>query len=271
MNMMKSKITPEIAEFIGWHLGDGCISTGKGRYEYTLTGDIIEEHPFYQNIVVPTFNKIFKDLLKEPISIKRYKSVGVCGIYFFNKNFVSFLRKEFSLKSGKKINVGVPTFIKTENQKKDFLRGLFDTDGSIYFCKSYIKTKKVSWYNLFHYKPKIKLATISKKLIDEVKEMLLELGFSPRLYKPRKQKKNENYIYSVVLDTNKDTQKWIEEIGFKNLKHLTKVKVWKRFGFCPPFTTLNQRLMILKGRLNPFSFYQNYKGHLEQIKRKIYK
>ena len=39
-----------------------------------------------------------------------------------------------------------------------------DTDGSIYFCKSNVKTKKESLFRIFHYKPKIKLATISKKL-----------------------------------------------------------------------------------------------------------
>ena len=195
--------------------------------------------------------------MKKQISLKKYKSVGVCGIYFFNKRFISFLEKEIGLKRGKKIDIGIPSVIEGKEQKISFLRGLFDTDGSIYFCKSYVKTKKYSWYNKFHYKPKIKLATISKKLIDDVKDVLAELGFSPRLYAPRKQKENENYMYAVVLDINKDTQKWIENIGFKNLKHITKIQVWKRFGFCPPHTTLNQRKRILKGLLDPFSFYPN--------------
>ena len=33
---------------------------------------------------------------------------------------------------------------------------------------------------------------------------------------------NQNTIYSVVLDKNKDTKRWIEEIGFRNTKHLSK-------------------------------------------------
>lgn len=269
MDTMKSKITPEIAEFLGWHLGDGCISTSKGRYEYALTGDITEEYLFYQNIIVPRFNKIFKNFLKEPVFLKKHTSVGICGIYLFNKKFVSFLRRDFNLKSGKKIDVRIPSLIKTESQKSCFLRGLFDTDGSIYFCKSYVKRKNKSLYEIFHYEPKIKLATISRELIDQVREILMELGFSPRLYKPRRQKRNENLMYALVLDIKKDTRKWIKEIGFKNTKHSTKVKIWHKFGFCPPHTTLKQRKMMLEGLLDPLSFYPGYKGDLEQIKRKI--
>jgi len=245
----------EIAEFLGWHLGDGCISINSKYSEYTLTGDIKEEYPFYEEVILPTFNRIFKNNLKKPIILKKYHSVGVCGIYLFDKSFVSFLQKQYGLLSGKKYNIKIPEIIKTKEEKIHFLRGLFDTDGSIYFCKSNYKPKKKTFCNKYHYKPKIKLATISKVLIKEVFNMLLSLGFTPRMYKPRKQRKNEQYMYSVVLDLDKDTKKWIKEIGFKNHKHLTKVKVWKKYGFCPPFTKINERIQMLNGELDPNSFY----------------
>ncbi|MBW3002451.1 hypothetical protein KY338_04820 [Candidatus Woesearchaeota archaeon] len=265
-----SDLPLDLAEFLGWHVGDGCISINERYSEYSLTGDITEEYPFYKSIITPTFNTLFKHNLKKPIKLKKYASVGVCGIYVFDKKFVSNLQKKFSLISGKKINIQIPANLNTKNQKKRFLRGLFDTDGSIYFCRSNAKTKKRSLCNIFHYKPKIKLATISQILINQVHKMLADLGFSPRLYTPRKQRKNENFMYAVVLDTKKDTTKWIKEIGFRNRKHWTKIKIWQKFGFCPPYTTLQERNKILKSELNPVSFYQSCQQlTLNQIKSRL--
>lgn len=234
----------ETAEFLGWYFGDGCISITGNRYEFAITGDITEEREFYKQIIVPTLNKIFYHKLGRKIELKLYPSVGVCGIYLFDRTFVRGLLAEFDLKPGKKIDVNIPYF-KTINQKKHFLRGLFDTDGSIYFCKSNVKTKNPTFCTTFHYKPKIKLATISKIIIERVFKMLLELGFSPRLYSPRKQRPHENIMYSVVLDTNKNIEKWIKEIGFRNPKHSTKIAVWKKQGYCPPYTTIKDRIAII--------------------------
>ena len=258
--MKKLNYNHDLAEFLGWYVGDGCLSVNSRYSEFTLTGDIVEEYPFYENVIIPTFNNIFKKTLKKSAILKKYKSVGVCGIYVFDKSFVSFLQKEFKLKSGKKLDISIPSIIKTEEQKKSFLRGLFDTDGSIFFCKSNFKTKKYSFYNHFHYKPKIKLGTISKNLIKQVYDMLTELDFSPRYYKPRKQRENENVMYDVVLDINKDTERWIKEIGFKNMKHLSKIHVWEKFGFVPPKTTLSERIKMLNGDIDPLSFYKDYKN-----------
>jgi|SRR3989344_5388471 len=262
----------ELAEFLGWHLGDGCISINKNHFEYALTGDITEEYPFYKNVILPTFNRIFKKYLKKPVTLSLYKSNGVCGIYLFDKSFIKILNKRFNIPSGKKINIEIPKSLKNKEQKIGFIRGLFDTDGSIYFCRSNVKTKKKSLFIVFHYKPKIKIATISKPLIEQSFGILCSLGFSPRLQKPIRQRINENMIYSLVLDTKKDTTKWIEEIGFKNLKHITKVRMWKEFGFCPPYTTLNERMNMLKGKINPLKFYPNYKDlNLNHIKSHLLK
>ena len=258
-----------VEEFLGWHTGDGCISVNNRYSEYTLTGDITEEYPFYKNIVVPAFNEIFKIHLKRPVELKRYKSVGVCGIYVFNKDFVTMLQQNFGLISGKKISIKIPHNIETESQKINFLRGLYDTDGSIYFCKSNYKTKRESLYTMFHYAPKIKIAGISRILIEQVYELLCGLDFSPRIQKSIQQRKNEYSMHSVVLDRRKDVLKWLENIGFRNMKHLTKAQIWRKFGFCPPYTTLQERLKILNGTLNPLLFYPKSSKSLASIKREF--
>jgi len=261
------KYEDQVAEFLGWHLGDGCISINKRYSEYTLTGDLREECHFYENIILPVFNKIFQNKLLKPAILKKYKSNGVCGIYVFDKNFVKWLQRKYKLTVGKKINNTMPEVIKTDKQKISFLRGLFDTDGSIYFCKSNVKTKKESLCNFFHYKPKIKLATISKPLIKQIHKLLVEMEFHPRFRKPTRQRENENTMYGVVLYRKSDTQKWINEISFKNIKHLTKVQIWKKFGFCPAHTKISQRVAILNGNLNPLTFYPSCpRTLLEKIK-----
>ncbi len=243
----------EIAEFLGWYFGDGCISIKK-RKQFFLTGDLGEELKFYEEVVVPTFNRLFQKHLNYEVKLRKYPSVGVCGIYIFNEEFVSNLLKWFQLKGGKKLEVTLPTF-STSGEKISFLRGLFDTDGSIYFCKSNVKTKKPTFSNTFHYKPKIKIATISENIIDYVYNLLLELGFSPRLYSPRRQRSNENIMYSLVLDTQENVDKWIESVGFRNHKHNSKVNVWKKFGFCPPNTSVKERELIISEKIDPLSYY----------------
>jgi hypothetical protein len=262
-------ITKEIAEFLGWHLGDGCISVKGGRYQFTLTGDLIEEYAFYKEVIVPTFNKIFNNYLKNKAILRSYPSVGVCGIYITNKDFVNYLQNELKLMAGKKLHIQLPKF-ENKEQMKSFLRGLFDTDGSIYFCRSNFKPKNPSLYNIFHYKPKIKLATISKELILGVYEMLQSLDFSPRLYSPRKQRNNEHMMYAVVLDKAVDVKRWINEIGFQSVKHSSKIAIWKKYGFVPPKTTLLERFKILNKQINPLEYYPAIEiCSLEEVKIKL--
>lgn len=259
----------KIAEFIGWHLGDGCISTKGNRFQYSLTGDRVEERSFYENVIIPTFNEIFEDNLRKPINLRSYKSIGVCGIYLSDKKFVNFLQDKYNLIGGKKIEVKIPSFEKM-NYVKSFLRGLFDTDGSIYFSRSHFKTKKESFFTIFHYKPKIKLATISENLILTVYQMLLDLGYYPRLRKPARQRINENIMYGVVLDLKADVNKWINEIGFKNEKHVSKIKLWQKYGFVPPYTKLKDRNLIIDDKLDPLSYYSGYEHYnIEEIKNKL--
>lgn len=247
-----------VCEFLGWYCGDGCISVNARYSEFALTGDVNDEYQFYKSVITPAFNQLFSLQLKKPAVLKSYSKVGVCGLYVFDKSFVKFLETDFCLKSGKKLNISVPLVVQTADDKRCFLRGLCDTDGSIYFCKSNFKTKKLSPFTIFHYKPKIKIATISSVLMHQVHELLISLGFSPRLSKEMKRHAGECEMHSVVLDRKRDVGKWLAEIGFRSQKHLTKIAIWEQFGFCPPKTTLAERIAMLNGKINPLDFYPKY-------------
>jgi len=52
-----------------------------------------------------------------------------------------------------------------------------------------------------------------------------------------------------------NVKKWFNIIGSNNPKHITKFLVWKKYGFCPPRTTIKERQKFLKGVSDPFSYY----------------
>jgi ATP-dependent Lon protease len=237
------KISNELAEIIGIHIGDGCISINDRYSEYAILGDITEEKDYYDEILVPLYNKIiFKKILGREVSPKKYLKNGTYGIMIFDKKVVnSFLG--IGLSSGSKLNITIPEIIlKDKKYWRPFLRGLFDTDGTIYFNKNYsIKDKNKRKHNC----PRIKLGLTSKEVIKEVYTMLKELGFNPYLKPPYKGKRDKNPVHSIMLQRIKDIEKFICEIGFNSSKHITKWEVYKKEGYCPPYTTIKQRYQIL--------------------------
>ena len=131
------KITLELAELIGIHLGDGCISVTKRYSEYALSGDLNEEREYYDNIIVPLFNKIIAiPILNKSIQAKAYPSIGTYGFFIFNKKLVKFFL-DLGIKSGSKKNISIPKKFLNKNLINHLLRGLFNTDGSLYFQKNY--------------------------------------------------------------------------------------------------------------------------------------
>jgi intein/homing endonuclease len=236
------KIDEELAELLGIHIGDGCISENNRYSEYYLGGDLIEEREYHDNWVGPLFNKkIMIPLFNKKVNYKEHPKVGVYAFHIFDKKLVDFF-KSFGICSGSKINSGIPkTILSDKKLLKRFLRGLFDTDGCIYFDKNYSSKNPIS--NV----PKILIGTVSKELINDVYFSLFKLGIHPIMQKPYKGKKDKNIVYRIRICRKKDINYFIKEIKFKNPKHYTKWLVFKKLGYCPSFTNLKQRKILLQG------------------------
>ena len=229
----------DLAEIIGIHIGDGCLSVTKRYSEYYLGGDITEEREYHDAWVKPLFNrKIMAPLYGKEVKYKEHPKVGIYGFHIFDKKIVE-LFNELGVKSGPKINIRVPEWVKDKELSKRFLRGLFDTDGTIYFSKNY------SAKNPLNNRPKIKLDSVSIGLIHDVYELLAKLGFKPRLRKVFQGKRNKNPFYGVILDTVGDIDLFLKIIEFKNSKHYTKWQIFKKLGYCPSYTKINERKEIL--------------------------
>ncbi len=237
------KIDEDLAEILGMHIGDGCISVTKRYSEYYLGGDLKEEKEYHDEWVKPLFNKkIMIPFFNKEVNYKEHPKVGIYGFHIFNKEVVKFFEK-LGVPAGKKTNIKAPLQI-INNQKlhKRFIRGLFDTDGNIYFDKN--RSAKNPINNV----PNIKLDNISKPLIDQVHKMISNLGLHPRLKKPYQGKGNRHKIHSILIYRKGDIKYFIEEIGFKNSKHHTRWLVYKKQGFLQPRTTLEERKKILSSK-----------------------
>ncbi len=233
-------ISEELAELMGIHIGDGCISITKRYSMYYVGGDLKEEKEYHDNWVSKLFNKeIMRKLNKEKVRYKEYPSTGVYGLYIFDKEITDYFMS-LGICSGSKINQKIPEIIRQDDlMLKRFLRGLFDTDGNIYFDKNRSCKKPIN--NV----PVIKLGSAAQYLIKDVFQSLKKLGFNPRLKKPYQGKKDKNPVHTVLIYRKKDIEEYVKEIGFKNPKHNTKWLLFKKQGFLQPRTTIQQRKRIL--------------------------
>ncbi len=239
-------MTPELAEICGIHAGDGYMRLrARNRGEVTASGHI-EEKDYYDNNVIFLINKVFNLELKGRTFHK-----GNYGFVCYEGCVRDILIElGFPTKKKSKI-VRVPETILNSRDLKlygTFLRGLFDTDGNLFFRKSYAGVNKFKMkYN--HY-PTITLSTISKGLAEDVLRMLHEMDilFNYHIRDPKKLSENRKYIISIRgID---GLEKWMKLVGMKNSVKMSRYQVWKKFGFCPTNTTLRQREEILKGRLD---------------------
>ena len=202
---LPTSITPELAEEIGMHFGDGFLSARK--YDYRLKGNQIDEREYYSIYIAPLFKKLYN------INVKLKDFDRSFGFEIYSKALWEFKTKVIGIKPGKKYGITFPEILKVNNIKilGAFLRGLFDTDGSTGF-----KTK----YGYKNYYPEITLALTSKRLIKDVAIILFMLGFNPCVY--------FNEKYGIITIYGVRTFKRYEKlIGWSSPKNLNKVNEWK--------------------------------------------
>ena len=249
---LPSKFTPELAEILGIILGDGHLDYNK-KYKTTtmycisISGSSSEDTMFYTDKINPLFYELFNK--KFNISIQRNDELIV---RLHSKAIATFI-KNLGVMPGRKVdNNVIPNLIFSSNHqiKAGFIRGVFDTEGSVAFKKN---TKG------FHVAPTITLSMKSKKFIEQLKELLMEFNFTPKVYfeKYKNSRNDNNYErYRLELPGKKNLTKFLTTINFRNPRHLTKIDIWNRFGFYPPRLNYQQRLDILNGKLDPQSFYK---------------
>jgi hypothetical protein len=177
-----------LAELVGALLGDGNITPTQ---------------------VVMTIGK--KDKYKQHIAVLMEKALGVrpsvcwssrgdLSVYVGSTRLVRWFL-DMGLVFNKVANqVGVPKWIMTSSSyMRAALRGLWDTDGSVYKLK---------------FGCQMGFRNRSRPLLHDVREMLLKLGFHPSSVSG----------YSVYLTRRDELIRFAREVGFGNGKHLERFR-----------------------------------------------
>src|SRR3989344_3727221 len=161
--VMPESPSSELAEEIGLHLGDGSMNFYKGRGFYQLRGDINSDRAHYESVIKPLYKKLYN----LDVNLRDMPSDSVYGFQIWSQALVSFKAHALKLPLGFKRDFDVPWFIiGNDDYKKSFVRGVFDTDGTLYLEK-----KNGSLY------PRIEITTISNLFAQRLLKILKSLDF----------------------------------------------------------------------------------------------
>ena len=194
----KPNFSKKLAEFVGIVLGDGGIS----QYQVTITLHAIDDRA-YGNFVV----KLIQELFKIPIGIYPSGRDAVIDYVVSRIELVRFLEK-IGLKQGNKVKqqVDIPEWIKRNKEYRiACVRGLVDTDGSVFIHRYKVKGKEYAYKKLL-------FTSHSELLRQSVFKILSGLGTRVRL----------DNGHNVCIDSKVDVAKYFEIIGSHNPKHLNR-------------------------------------------------
>jgi intein/homing endonuclease len=182
----------KLAEFAGIMLGDGHIGPGQIRISFNSITD--EEYVIYAK-------KLLKFLFKVEPGLCQRKKENAVELFISSVDLIDYLRKKgLSVANKVKYQVDAPSWIFTKDSyKKYFLRGFFDTDGSIYRLKFGVQ---------------MCFCNRSLPLLYSARKILIELKYHPPNISG----------YNFYLTRKSDLFRYITEIGFGNLKHFRRAK-----------------------------------------------
>jgi len=194
----KPLFSERLAEFIGIMMGDG----GMSKHQICITLHHIDDMEYSKFLV-----KLIIELFKIRPSVYHSVKYSVKDIVISRSELVKYLHS-LGLPIGNKVKqqFDIPDWIKI-NLKYQIacLRGLVDTDGSIYTHKYYVNGKSYSY-------KKISFTTASAPLRNSVYEILKSLGFCPRI----------SHKVDVRLESQKDVKNYFVLVGSHNPKHLNR-------------------------------------------------
>ena len=199
----------KLAEFIGAVLGDGHVFSYKrgkkiGVYGIRIAGDINLDKDYHLNYLSNISKDLFDINTKEILKISENHKERFLDLY--SKELVIFFGS-MGIKPGNKIKnqSTIPKWIfEKDSYLKACLRGLIDTDGSIFKMSN--KDPNLLRINFTNHNRMLLLDT--------------QKGFKKLGYNTSKIISNKQFFIS----RQGDIKKYLKEIGFSNKKHLDRVK-----------------------------------------------
>ena len=179
----------DLAYIIGVAMGDGNISNPNGRAtRLRITCDLK-----YKNLISNIISTIQRLLPKNKVSVINRKNC--LDISCYSNKWEGILGWKVGNGSKEMQKISVPIWIKNnKTYALSCLKGLFETDGSIYFDRKY---KMVNF------------VTIIPTLAEDVMEMIEKIGFKPNMQKIKI--KNSKIKYTIRV--SKSTENFIKLVG----------------------------------------------------------
>ncbi len=191
-----------LAELLGILAGDGHV----GTYQTTVTtnSETDYEHAKYTQ-------RLFEKLFAIPVKISQRKNQKACVVTVSSKSVCRFLVKKGMIQGNKiRLGVRIPGWVRLhKNFRLAFVRGLFDTDGSVYLDTHRIKGH--TYQNIA-----MMFSNRSSFLLNDFKSTLKSLQLHP----------TQKTKYAVFLRRRRDIQQYFELIGSSNPKHSRKIQAY---------------------------------------------
>ena len=201
------KVTESLAYETGLHIGDGSMNYYAHGGIYSLRGDKKKDRRFYQEIIKPLYEEVYD----ADVHLRDWKDVF--GFQICSDELVEF-KHCIGLPLGPKINVAIPeVFLTEKNLRLNCLRGLIETDGTIY-----LEPKNNSLY------PRIEFGTTSEPLAKQVSALLTASGFK---FHERKQVRSNGWlpIYRFYIRGKPNLEKWLGSVGINHPYLLEKIEL----------------------------------------------
>ncbi|MFH1587495.1 MAG: LAGLIDADG family homing endonuclease [Candidatus Diapherotrites archaeon] len=248
---LPQELTLDLAYDIGVHIADGSMNIyhrkHKVDYYYSCSGNPETEREWYDNTLLPLKKKLFNFPDKNSLfNDKTY------GIQFRSKAILEFYNKVIGLPLGKKCEIiKIPDLIYDAGLKVRLacLRGIFDADGYISFKKRHKK---------FHYYPYLGIGTNSESLSKQIETIFKEIHLkNSKCFVRRWDKRINKYLecYQNNVSGRKNFNKFRKIVGFRVSNDIAKIRIWEKFGYCPPNLSFVERLKILGGEIDPLEKY----------------
>ena len=187
----------ELFEFLGAMVGDGWIGIYGGRKQVNICGNLRDEKQYMEHL-----RGLIRFLFGVSSHLKFRPKENVFYLMMNSSVIFDFFREKFDFPAGSKDKFNTSKFPASWEYQKDVIRGIFDTDGSIYFDKS----------NKYKYPyPIIDITSKNSELLSWLEDCLKRNGFP--VFSGRR---------TVRLKGRKNIEKWFGEINPSNQKH------WRR-------------------------------------------
>lgn len=181
----------QLAYIVGVALGDGNLSCPNGRASRLR---ITCDHK-YPEIITEISDVLAYLFPNNKVGIYPVKGANYSNISLYSNRLKEILPWENGRGTKHEQNARVPKWIMcNQNYTEHCLRGLIQTDGSIYTDRGY---RMVNFTN------------VTEVLCDDVYSMISSLGYNPYKYKAKQ--KTDNYKYTIRL--SKQVDSFIEKIN----------------------------------------------------------